>query len=155
MTKKMKAPTYQFGIEITKPHSKEMYTHNDKIAEEMKANILTAWVEELTPHQLSDEWDGNTDTKLLKIQKNVMYSGYGDGYTNLDVNDEFKSELETMSNWQLHEVYGYCCFDSLVPKLKQGMVGFDWEKMNYWTDDIIEVGCSLEQDLEWHNETSF
>ena len=26
----------KYGIEITKPHSKDMYNHNDMIAEEMK-----------------------------------------------------------------------------------------------------------------------
>ena len=35
-----KASTFQYGIEITKPHSKDMYNHNDMIAEEMKKNIL-------------------------------------------------------------------------------------------------------------------
>ena len=27
-----KAKIYMYGIEITKPHSKEMYTHNNKVA---------------------------------------------------------------------------------------------------------------------------
>ena len=30
----------KYGIEITKPWSKEMYDHNDKVAELMKAEIL-------------------------------------------------------------------------------------------------------------------
>ena len=34
-----KTPTYRYGIEITKPHSKEMYAHNDEIAYEMKSII--------------------------------------------------------------------------------------------------------------------
>ena len=36
-----KTPTFRYGIEITKPHSKEMYDHNDKVASDMKRNILS------------------------------------------------------------------------------------------------------------------
>ena len=38
-TKTKKTPKIQYGIEITKPHSKEMYAHNDSVAEEMRINI--------------------------------------------------------------------------------------------------------------------
>ena len=44
MTKKTKkAPTFKYGIEITKPFSKAMYAHNDGVANEMKANIIKKW----------------------------------------------------------------------------------------------------------------
>ena len=39
--RKAKTPQYHFGIKITKPHSKEMYAHNDAIALEMKRNIIS------------------------------------------------------------------------------------------------------------------
>jgi hypothetical protein len=39
----MKIIDTQYGIEITKPFSKQMYEHNDKVAEEMKANIVKQW----------------------------------------------------------------------------------------------------------------
>ena len=38
--KTKKTPEIQYGIEITKPFSKEMYDHNDAIALDMKRNIL-------------------------------------------------------------------------------------------------------------------
>ena len=41
-----KAKIYMYGIEITKPHSKEMYAHNDKVAEQMKAELIKALNEE-------------------------------------------------------------------------------------------------------------
>ena len=43
MPRTKKAPVYQYGIEITKSHSHEMYDHNDMVAEEMKTNILDKW----------------------------------------------------------------------------------------------------------------
>ena len=37
--RKKKEPTFAYGIEITKPFSKEMYDHNDMVAKEMRKNI--------------------------------------------------------------------------------------------------------------------
>ena len=147
MPKIKKSNPIHFGIEVTKPHSKEMYAHNDKVARVLKSNILNAWNNliktwEYGPGDFCDftAWTNvPEDHDLVKLQRNVMYSGYGDGFTLADVNNEFVSELETMPNWQIHEVYAYCCFEALVPRTKQGMVGFDWEKMNYWTDAIDDV----------------
>ncbi len=182
MARAKKENPIHFGIEVTKPHSKEMYTHNDKIAEELKSNILTIWKQEFAKimefydvNAMADDWSEDDlkvrALKLLRLQRNVCYSGYGDGFTMNMVNEEFVNELENMPNYQIHEVYAYCCFESLVPRTKQGMVGFDWEKMNYWTDDIVEVKevpgfegtldelnditimCSKELDNEWANES--
>ena len=104
--RKKKANLIHFGIEITKPHSKEMYNHNDKVAEELKMNISNAWKEltkNFTGLVMDMDWDGiKEDSKLVKLQKNVMYSGYGEGFTIKDVQDEFYNELENMANWQLH-----------------------------------------------------
>ena len=40
MPKVKKSPEIKYGIEITKPHSKEMYDHNDMVSSLMKKNIL-------------------------------------------------------------------------------------------------------------------
>jgi len=144
MPKTKKSNPIHFGIEVTKPHSKEMYAHNDKVAKEQKSNILKAWKKLLSKLEDDDKWfmdrdwdnGDNSLPNLLKLQKNVCYYGYGDGYSVEMVNEEFVNELENMPNYQIHEVYSYCCFDSLVPRIKQGMVGFDWEKMDYWTEQI-------------------
>lgn len=144
MPKAKKSNPIHFGIEVTKPHSKEMYAHNDAIAAGLKQNILNAWNNliktwEYGPGDFCDftAWTNVPEEHdIVKLQRNVCYSGYGEGFTLAMVNEEFCSELETMPNWQIHEVYSFCCFDSLVPRTKQGMVGFDWEKMNYWTEQI-------------------
>ena len=41
--RKKKEPTFAYGIEITKPFSKEMYDHNDMVAKEMRLNIFDSW----------------------------------------------------------------------------------------------------------------
>ena len=35
MSKVKKSPEIKYGIEITKPFSKEMYDHNNKVSQEM------------------------------------------------------------------------------------------------------------------------
>ena len=142
MPKVKKAPKFEYGIEITKPWSKEMYDHNDVVSEEMKMNILDAWKNELAKikeyhdvNALVEEWDEDLikehAPKLVKLQRGIMYSGYGDGFTIQDVNDEFERELENMPNYQLHESYSYLAFEDLLPRTTFMLVGFEWEKFDY------------------------
>ena len=144
MPRLKKEPVYQYGIEITKPHSKAMYDHNDLVADEMKANLLKAWKQELktltdAPNSIeidTEDWDeeilNEHAPKLVKLQKGVTFSGFGTGYTIDDVNKEFIRELEGMANWQLHEEYSYMSFSNgLVPRTRFMMVGFEWQKHDY------------------------
>ena len=39
MPKIKKKPEIKYGIEITKPHSKEMYDHNNRVAKDMRVNV--------------------------------------------------------------------------------------------------------------------
>ena len=152
MAKKVKT---QHGIEITKPFSREMYAHTDKVADEMKKNLLKQWKDLIYEIDPETDWENfGDDESAVKLQKNIMYSGYGSGYTVGMVNEEFERELDMMANWQLHEVYAHACFEGLVPRVKQGMIGHgDWEKMDYWTDekessiDIIKRIAG--NDLRW------
>jgi len=137
----MKKIKSKYGIEITKPHSKDMYSHNDMVAEEMKANIRNAWksliskLEEDDRYLMHRDWNAvelNSECPdIVKLQKGVCYSSYGDGYTIQMVNDEFKKELDTMANWQLHEEYSYMCFKGLVNRTRFMMLGFEWSKHDY------------------------
>ncbi len=138
--RKKKEPTFAYGIEITKPFSKEMYDHNDMVAKEMKSNILKAWESALDElfngysKQTYMESDWNfikEDTKLVKLQKGICYSGFGDGFTIGDVDKEFRSEVENMPNYQLHESYSYLAFESMLPRTSFMLIGFDWEKFDY------------------------
>ena len=148
----MKKIDTQYGIEITKPFSKQMYEHNDKVAEEMKANIVKQWNALIHGIDMDTDWeDFGDDESTVKLQKLVCYSGYGSGYTLRDVNNELKNEVEMMANWQLHEEYGYGVHLGLLPKVKFPMLGFADLVNEYHTE--VSIPCSLEQDMEWANES--
>jgi len=147
MRKAKKSPEIKYGIEITKPHSQEMYEHNEMVAKEMKDAILTRWISLIAKCLDEDkffmdrDWDENEikDTskngyncpELVKLQKGICFSGYGDGYSVQMVNDEFKRELDTMQNYQLHEEYSYLSFKGIVRRTRFMMVGFEWSKHDY------------------------
>ena len=147
MPRDKKKPEIKYGIEITKPHSKEMYDHNEMVAEEMKNALLTRWISLITKCLDEDkffmdrDWDENEikDTskngyncpELVKLQRAVCWSGFGDGYSVQDVCDEFERELDTMQKHQLHEEYSYLSFEGIVRRTKHMMIGFKWEKHDY------------------------
>jgi len=151
----MKKIKSKYGIEITKPHSKDMYDHNDQVAEEMKANIRNAWksliskLEEDDRYLMHRDWNAvelNSECPdIVKLQKGVCYSSYGDGYTIQMVNDEFKKELDTMANWQLHEEYSYMCFKGLVNRTRFMMLGFEWSKHDYSLFMAIDLSPVLDK----------
>jgi len=131
MQKSKKAPTLQYGIEITKPFSKQMYNHNDQVAEDMKSNIRHAWANEVIKFNGSDEWPAGTSDKIVLLQSYVCAVGFGEGFTIDDVQSDFLQELDNIANWQLHEQYSYLSFKNLVPRTRFMMVGFEWEKHDY------------------------
>ena len=109
------------------------------VAKEMKANLFHAFnllINQFFQDDLNElAWDEDElkveCPELVKLQRGVCYSGYGDGYTVQDVFDEFQRELDMMQNWQLHENYSYLSFEGIVRRTKYMMVGFDWEKHDY------------------------
>ena len=127
-----KLPKVQYGIEITKPWSKEMYDHNDMVSEEMKKNIIKKW-DDLT-YKINPNLDWleiEEDTNIVKLQKGICYSGYGSGYSFGMVDEEFRNEVENMPNWQLHESYSYLAFERLLPRTSFMLIGFEWQKFDY------------------------
>ena len=144
--RKKKEPTFAYGIEITKPFSKEMYDHNDMVAKEMRANLFHAFnllINQFFHDDICDlAWDEDElkveCPELVKLQRGVCYSGYGDGYTVQDVYDEFCNELNNMQNWQLHENYSYLSFERLVRRTKYMMIGFDWCKHDYGYELLVD-----------------
>jgi len=138
--RKKKEPTFAYGIEITKPHSKEMYDHNNMVAKEMKTNILNKWealLNDLGHIGMDDDWTVICSSfDIVKLQKLVCFSGYGDGYTIGDVDKEFRRELDMMQNYSIHEEYSYGSFERLLPRTKYMMIGFDWAKHDYGTELI-------------------
>ena len=169
MTKKSKkAPTFQYGIEITKPFSKTMYAHNDIVAKEMKAAIVNAWADELIKFNGHDDWPVGTSDKIVLLQSDVCAVGYGEGFTIDQVSKDFLQELDNIANWQLHEQYSYLSFKNMVPRTRFMMVGFEWQKHDYsFCTDIdlspvspeagfhaeLEIPCSAELDIQMANES--
>jgi len=150
MTKLKKAPTFKYGIEITKPHSKEMYAHNDAIALEMKRNIISeihlAYSQEMGTEEATNKDNG----RLHKIASTFTGYQFGDEYDFDGMKDEAINTLANIANWQMHEEYSYLCFEGIVPRTSKMMVGFDWEKHDYGE---IEVPCSAKLDQEMANES--
>ena len=136
MARAKKPAEVKYGIEITKPHSQEMYDHNDMVSAEMKQNIHAKWSELIKKHKVGlemfSDWSILSDDEdIVKLQKLVCYSGYGTGYTIKDVEEEFFNELEMMQNYAIHEEYSYGCFEGLLPRTKYMMVGHGWSKHDY------------------------
>jgi len=174
MAKAKKPAEVKYGIEITKPHSQEMYDHNDMVAAEMKANILNKWKELLTILEEADrfimhrEWTEEHIKndyglpEIVKLQRLVCFSGYGDGYTFEDVDKEFRNELDMMQNYAIHQEYSYGCFEGLLPRTSFMMLGHSNEKFDYHVKDAEgktspacyeSIPCSKELDEEWHRES--
>mgnify|MGYP003114799784 CR=1 FL=1 len=130
MPRKNKVPSiYKYGIEITKPFSKEMYNHNNKVVTIMKGAILSAWLklmEEFDDFDMDTDWDIiSDDSDIVKLQKEICYSGFGGGYTISNVDEEFKSELETLAPYQLAEIYPSLVKDGFVEDIGVDIIGFE------------------------------
>ena len=132
MSKAKKSPKVQYGIEITKPWSREMYDHNDMVSEEMKKNIIQKW--EALIYEIDPETDWimfEAESSISKLQRGICYSGFGSGYTLGQVDREFRDEVENMPSYQLHESYSYLAFEGMLPRTSFMLIGFDWEKFDY------------------------
>ena len=129
MRKAKKSPKFQYGIEITKPFSKEMYNHNDKVVTIMKGIILSTWsklMEEFANFDMDTDWSViSDDSDIVKLQKEICYSSFGGGYTISNVDEEFKGELETLAPYQLAEIYPSLVKDGFVEDIGVDIIGFE------------------------------
>ena len=78
----------EFGITITKPWSKEMYDHNEEVAEIVKEMVHQMWVDALKEAiedyrdedelgNLYSEMDwGQASDEMVRIQKAITYYSY-------------------------------------------------------------------------------
>ena len=136
MARAKKSPTFEYGIEITKPHSKQMYDHNNHVANIMHINILNVATDiwnSIIDRERSDisqtDWSVYKDEEFNgftyeKFQRAICYSSFGTGFTVLDVHNEIKKELEHAENWRMHELYSEMFDAGMVPAIEHEMVGF-------------------------------
>ena len=134
----LKGKKTKYGVVITKPHSNEMYDHNDKVSEMMKKNILDAWMKTVEGQMISsdlgidEDWERIDESlKIVKLQRAICYSGYGSGFSLGEVNDDVINQISQLPNYQLDEDYDDMVTNELVPELfdpegrKIGLVGFN------------------------------
>ena len=121
----------EFGITITKPWSKEMYAHNEELAEVVKETVHQMWVdalkEAMEDYRDEDElgnlyseldW-GQASDEMVRIQKAITYYSYCNQSIE-EVADEVEETLEDMPLYQLKELV-----EELEIKLDKGFVGFN------------------------------
>ena len=129
-----KAKKVEFGIEITRPWSKEMYAHNDEVQEVVVGIITKMWRDEMADvrteweEQMADEdfepdfeeaeWSHFDEGILSDIQTAVTCHGFLN-YSVVDVEEIVLDELETAAYWRLNEMV-----EELDLKLEKGFVGF-------------------------------
>ena len=122
-----KAPKIEYGIEIVKPWSKEMYDHNEIIADAVRILVTQQWenalnrFEEANPEYDMDdlEWYQATD-EMVAIQKAVTGYGFGHGFSVDEVCQEVERDLEDAPFYRLKEIA-----EDLGLPLKVGFVGFN------------------------------
>ena len=105
----------KYGIEITKPWSKEMYDHNDTISEIVKQNIETA---------LFQIFKDGDEKSLRKISKSICAHGFGDGFSFNDIYNKSMDELDRCENYWLNEIYPEIVKDEFAPELKYFFIGY-------------------------------
>ena len=126
--KTKKTPKIQYGIEITKPHSKEMYDHNDKVAVEMKRNVLSAIHIAYSQAEGTIAADGGMTKGEETLRELVhAFTGYsfGSGYDLVDIKDQGLQTVHDCENWSMHDEYSWLYYKGLVPKVECQMLGFD------------------------------
>ena len=121
----------EFGITITKPWSKEMYDHNEEVAEIVKETVHQMWVDALKEAiedyrdedelgNLYSEMDwGQASDEMVRIQEAITYYSYSNQSIE-EVADEVEETLEDMPLYQLKELV-----EELEIKLDKGFIGFN------------------------------
>ena len=130
-----KAAKVEYGIQITKPWSREMYDHNDEVAEVVKAKVHTLWATAFNECELSQEtdeddfyeaeflemdWENTASEEMVRIQKAVTCYGFGFGYSIGQVAETVEDEIEEAAYFRLKEIA-----EELDIVLEKGFVGFN------------------------------
>lgn len=103
------------GIRVTKPWNKSMYDHNDKVAYEMKENIL---------YEINAAYKDEEIGILRELGKHVCAYGFSADYDIDELHEEICRELDIVQNYWLNEVYPDMVKDGLVIPIKNNFVGY-------------------------------
>jgi len=105
----------RYGIRITRPWNSDMYTHNEKVAKKMKANIKK---------ELTKAYEEKEDQKFIEISKYICYYSFMYPWITDDNYDTAIEDLSRMENYQLNEDYPWMVSKGLVPDVKQDLIGY-------------------------------
>ena len=112
----MKHPKIEYGIEITKPWSSEMYDHNDMVADLMKEQIEN----QVNIAEEEDDWD--------KLNELIMLCGgtrWASGHVTIgEIWESCLKELERVENYWLNEEYPDFVKKGLVRDIDLKFIGY-------------------------------
>ena len=107
------------GIAIVRPWSTEMYDHNDKLADQVRAIVTKMWKDAYAESQEEFEADleedqvglefgdhdwFNANETMVELSKAVTVTGYGSGFNVYDVEEDFERDLESAAYYRLKEI---------------------------------------------------
>ena len=110
-----KQPKFEYGIEITKPWSIEMYDHNEILGEKLRIELMET-LNTIVEHQGEDE--------IRKFSKAICYHGFGEGYSYDDIVNETRLDIETLPNFQLNEDFDYLEEQGYIKKQHKRFIGY-------------------------------
>ena len=113
-----KVAKVEYGIQITKPWSREMYDHNDMVADAVRVKVFEMWTNAYDT-DIDGEWEYVATPEMIKIQKAVLCHGFGSEYSIEYVSLRVEEELEDAPYYRLKEIA-----EELDITLKNGFVGF-------------------------------
>ena len=124
-----KAKTFMYGIEITKPWSKEMYAHNERTAEHLKDQILAAFQKTYVNMAIPMDEDG-----LRDMAHEIAGHRYGEGFSIDDIKEETIKAIVNMPGFKLHETMYYLHHKGYVKTQAMGLIGYqpDPHLVPYW-----------------------
>ena len=122
-----KAKTFMYGIEITKPWSKEMYAHNERTAEHLKDQILAAFQKTYISGTIQEHG-------LRDMAHEIAGYRYGEGFSIDDIKEETIKAIVNMPGFQLHETMYYLHHKGYVKTQAMGLIGYqpDPHLVPYW-----------------------
>ena len=111
----MKVLGTKYGIEITRPWNKEMYDHNDKVADLMKAELRLA---------LSKALRTENEQLLRDVASVIDPCGYGIGFEVEDIYNDALKNLDMVQNYWLNEEYPYGVKKGIIPSVELEFIGY-------------------------------